>query len=219
MEFPLKQRLIGAAVIIALAVVIIPMLLNGSGHKGVEQIPPPPQPDATAHSGAVREEPVPLPPADSSGRVVDAAPDAGSAPSAAPSPDSTVQAPPAVAPEPSAPAAAAEPSEPAAAPQPAPSAPAPEVAKAAPAKPAASTEPEAWVVQVGSFSEESKATALRDRLRKDKFNAFVERYTGADHRTMFRVRVGPELERARADALQKRLAEEEKLKGFVTHHP
>jgi len=212
-EFPLKQRLIGAAVIIALAVVIIPMLLKGSGHKGVQEIPPPPQPNGAVTNGAVREESVPLPPADSSGQVVEtpAVPESA-APAPAESASPAASTPP---PAESTPAPAAAPA-PAVTPTPTASAPPP---AAAPAAAVAATEPQSWVVQVGSFGEESKAMALRDRLRKDKFNAFVERYASADHHTMFRVRVGPELERTRAEALQKRLAEQEKLKGFVTHHP
>lgn len=212
MEFPLKQRLIGAAVIIALAVVIIPMLLKGSGHKGVQEIPPPPQPNAAVTNGAVREESVPLPPADSSGQVVEAP----AVPESAAPATSESASPAESTPESAATPAPTTTPAPVATGTPAASTPPP---AAAPAAPAAATEPQAWVVQVGSFGEESKAMALRDRLRKDKFNAFVERYASADHHTMFRVRVGPELERTRAEALQKRLAEQEKLKGFVTHHP
>lgn len=71
---------------------------------------------------------------------------------------------------------------------------------------------------MGSFSEQSKAIALRDRLRKAKFPAFVERFVGPDKRSMFRVRVGPELDRSKAEAMQKRLQEQQHLKGFVTEH-
>ncbi|MDX9741763.1 MAG: SPOR domain-containing protein [Gammaproteobacteria bacterium] len=79
--------------------------------------------------------------------------------------------------------------------------------------PAASTA-RAWVVRVGSFSSNDNAVALRDRLRAAGFDAFVDK-AAVDGATMFRVHVGPEIDRARGDALRDRLAREMKLDGLV----
>jgi DedD protein len=80
--------------------------------------------------------------------------------------------------------------------------------------PAAPTEPRAWVVRVGSFSSNDNALALRNRLRKAGFDAFVDQVKIEDA-TMSRVHVGPEIERARGDALRDRLEREMGLKGLV----
>lgn len=78
----------------------------------------------------------------------------------------------------------------------------------------AAAEPRAWVVRVGSFSSNDNAVALRDRLRGAGFDAFVDQVT-IEGATMSRVHVGPEIDRARGDALRDRLEREMKLKGLV----
>lgn len=79
---------------------------------------------------------------------------------------------------------------------------------------AAPAEPRAWVVRVGSFSSNDNAVALRDRLRGAGFDAFVDQVRIEDA-TMSRVHVGPEIDRARGDALRDRLEREMGLKGLV----
>ena len=75
-----------------------------------------------------------------------------------------------------------------------------------------------WVVQVGSFGREANALALRDRLRAKGYTAFVEKArTGKG--LVFRVRVGPELERENAERLQTRLSKDFGLKAIVTRYP
>jgi DedD protein len=88
-------------------------------------------------------------------------------------------------------------------------APAPSAATAA-----AASAPRAWVVRVGSFSSNDNAVALRDRVRAAGFDAFIDEAT-VDGATMFRVHVGPEIDRARGDALRERLTRELKLDGLV----
>lgn len=221
MEISLKQRLVGAAVIVALAVIIIPILLDGSGNDGVRGIPPAPKQTTASDQGTIGEHAIPLPPDESQATVV-TGPTAPAAPSAQAPATTSAQAP---APQPVSPAgpSASSPAQ-AQAPVQA-SAPAPAQAKApepAPAKlPSTAAVPKdlkTWVVQVGSFGDEGKAMALRDRLRKAHFNAFVDRFDNGAKGSMYRVRVGPELDRAKAEALQKRLQKEQKLKGFVTQH-
>jgi len=63
---------------------------------------------------------------------------------------------------------------------------------------AANSEPnrlQAWVVQAGSFADQSNAIAVRDRLRRAGYPSFVT--PNADG-VVFRVRVGPMINRSQA---------------------
>lgn len=72
----------------------------------------------------------------------------------------------------------------------------------------------AWVVQVSALTVESSAKRLRDRLRKDGFAAYIDRFD--DKGTVFyRVRVGPKLTRSGAEAQRVKLDQVLKLKGIV----
>ena len=75
-----------------------------------------------------------------------------------------------------------------------------------------------WAVQVGSFSKRSNALGLKDKLRKKKVHAFVERIM-KNNKTTYRVRVGPEISREKAVALKLKLKKEFKLSGLVVKHP
>ena len=66
-----------------------------------------------------------------------------------------------------------------------------------------------WVIQAGSFGEKKNAIILRDKLRKQGFNAFVE----LSDRKLYRVRVGPELDKKRAEKTKVRL---EKINNIKT---
>lgn len=106
-------------------------------------------------------------------------------------------------------------------------------AAATPAKPvAAATTPPApkpdakptdtsktgFVVQVGAFADAAAATALRDKLRAAGFNAFTDSVnTDAGKRT--RVRVGPAMNRAEADALKAQVKSKTGSDGIVRPHP
>ena len=72
-----------------------------------------------------------------------------------------------------------------------------------------------WVIQVGSFSQEENANEFRDRLRKNKFTAYVDSVTTADHRTLYRLRVGPELDEKRAIKVKKQLESIYKVKTLL----
>ena len=67
-----------------------------------------------------------------------------------------------------------------------------------------------WIVQLGSFSEEDNAHRLADRVETFGFTTRVSAYT-ASGRPMFRVRVGPELSRDRAMEIASSLS----ANGFV----
>jgi len=54
---------------------------------------------------------------------------------------------------------------------------------------------QAWVVQAGSFADEANALAVRDRLRRAGYPSFV---TLSDDESVFRVRVGPMINKDQA---------------------
>jgi len=74
------------------------------------------------------------------------------------------------------------------------------------------------VVQMGSFSSEQNALRLRDKLRKAGFVTQVEKVR-VDAKSLYRVRVGPYLERAEADRDQAKLDKQLNLKGRVLSYP
>ena len=75
-----------------------------------------------------------------------------------------------------------------------------------------------WAVQVGSFNKKTNALGLKDKLRKKKIHAFVERIM-KNNKVIYRVRVGPEITRKKAEALKMKLKKELKLSGLVVKHP
>jgi DedD protein len=76
----------------------------------------------------------------------------------------------------------------------------------------------AWVVQIGSFSERNNAEKEVAALRDKGFPAFMSRFVTANEQVLYRVRVGPEKERARAERLAERL-NSAGIKGQVVAHP
>lgn len=194
MQQPHKQRLLGAVVLVALAVIFLPMLLTGPVERTRVDVPldvpeepeaidapalPEPDLPAERDPGAeLASEPRPLP---------DEAPAAGSVPpgEAGPVPEAAGE-----------PAAgdAAEPPEQAA--------------------DAADTRDGGFAVQVGGFGSRDNALRLRDQLREDDFATWVDE-AEVDGRTVYRVRVGPVADRGEAEALAQRLAEAHELPGLI----
>lgn len=76
----------------------------------------------------------------------------------------------------------------------------------------------AWIVQLGSFIDEGNAESLNEKLRKEGYPAFVEPLK-KNGKMSYRVRVGPEIKRSEADLLLKRLKEKMKLDGIVVSYP
>ncbi|ORU93025.1 MAG: sporulation-like protein [Cycloclasticus sp. symbiont of Bathymodiolus heckerae] len=77
----------------------------------------------------------------------------------------------------------------------------------------------AWVIQVGSFSAEKNANALSAKLMKAGFTAFVEQSAGKKG-VVYRVRVGPELSKEKAEAMSAKLQKEQKLvNAIVVQYP
>jgi cell division septation protein DedD len=93
-------------------------------------------------------------------------------------------------------------------------------ASASASDPAAGRNPRTtgWAVQVGALADPAEANALRDRLRAGGFTAYVETLRTAGG-TLYRVRVGPEIQRANADRLRDSLKTRFALDGQVVAHP
>ncbi len=72
-----------------------------------------------------------------------------------------------------------------------------------------------WVIQVGSFSHKQNAQDFRDKLRKNKFTAYVDSITNSKGITLYRLRVGPEIDKARAVKAQQQLEALYKVKTML----
>lgn len=93
------------------------------------------------------------------------------------------------------------------------------LAEADPASAAPRTLPETgFVVQLGAFGKTEDAQALRDRVRKAGFPAFSEGVDTENGR-LYRVRVGPEVDKASAERLRARIKAELALDGLVVAFP
>lgn len=71
-----------------------------------------------------------------------------------------------------------------------------------------------WAVQVGALKAEADANALRDRLKAAGYTAFVDKVQ-SNGSTLWRVRAGPEVDRAAADKLRAGIKDTLKLEGMV----
>ena len=76
----------------------------------------------------------------------------------------------------------------------------------------------AWVVQLGSFSNEENAQSLNKKLRKAGYPAFVEPLNKYGE-TSYRVRVGPEIKRSEAELLLKKLKDNMEMDGILVSYP
>ncbi|RMN25650.1 Sporulation related protein [Pseudomonas coronafaciens pv. zizaniae] len=203
-----KQRMVGALVLIAVAVIFLPMLFTREDETRQVQVEAPSAPQAPAVS-QVKVDPVPVPePQALPQEPVPGEDDSGSSnqpPSMPIAPAPAAQSAP--------PAAQAPAPKPASKPAPV-TAPAP--APAAPAKPAAPAGVDAnglsvsWSVQLASMSNRANADNLQKTLRTQGYNAYIRTSDGVN-----RVFVGPLIERAEADRLRDQLDKQQKLKGIV----
>jgi DedD protein len=75
-----------------------------------------------------------------------------------------------------------------------------------------------WIIQAGSFSNQENAFTLRDKLRKAGYPTQVERVV-LDKGVSFRVRIGPYLDRDKAEAKITRLNKAYQLNSRVMSHP
>ena len=232
MEVRVKERLTGAIVLAALVVIVVPEILSGpkraaSSASGSHTV-------TIDLSGTHHLAPATVPAGDG---LIGVRPDGAGGP-AAPEAVANVPAAETHATEPAPPAAGtdsspsgAKPGAPSAARRQAPQPPRrlvprpqsrrrlqPPAAQASRPTPSQPTEAVAgWVVQLGSFISRDNAQKLVHDLQHKGYKVFVSEFRGSD-KVLYRVRVGPEQDRARADALRLRLANEG-YKGSVTPHP
>lgn len=245
----LKYRIVGGIVLVALAAILVPVLndMRQPLPLGPQAIDIPAEPtdgvagrlpvDAPPLEGSFPEPqdiPPPLPPPPLSEEGGGLSPDAGTdlVPTAPPPVQAKPPAPVARAPVPS---VASKPPVAKPAPTPAPTpvlvarpAPTPVAKPAAPAAPPpppavaaptpAAAVQQAWVVQLGVFGNLKTAIDLREQLRKAGYSAFTEEITTPQGKAL-RVRVGPELNRATAQAVRDRLARETGQDGIVVAYP
>ncbi|MBP2263487.1 DedD protein [Pseudomonas hunanensis] len=199
----MRQRMVGALVLVALAVIFLPMLFTREDEMRKVQVEAPQAP-AMPSLPQVQVETIQVPEqqplADQPPVVVDESTSAPSAPSQPIAPAPTA-VPPAEAPvaKPQAPAVAAKP------------APAVSTAKpAAASKIDANGLPVSWSIQLASLSNRAGADNLQKTLRSQGYNAYIRSADG-----MNRVYVGPLIERAEAERLRDVINRQQKLKGFV----
>lgn len=197
----LFKRVLGAGVVIALAAIILPFLLQGEGYRASlrTDIPERPQAPEPLDTGLpdlpseVREklvEPPPLP---------------------VPKPPSEVKPAAIAADDPMVKELRIPPEQSVASQNRPVSNPAPEV-KQAGAKHA--PRPGQWLIQLGSFSDEANALTLQSRLRAAGMDSYIEALK-IDGRPIWRVRAGPFATKEQADAALKRLQGRLKLGGIV----
>ena len=81
------------------------------------------------------------------------------------------------------------------------------------------TEPKnAFALQVSTVTVRDNAYALRDKLRKGGYAAYVEERT-KNGKKSYRVRIGPELDMSRMEKMKAVVKKEYGLDGFVVNHP
>lgn len=199
-----KQRIVGALVLVALAVVFLPMLFT--------------------RQDEVRQVHVEAPQAPAAPKVADVQVDQVAVPEPQALPEKTMQAPvvvnesnaPVTTPrQPITPSPQVQPQAPVAK-----AAPTPEPARQASAQPAAKAEaatkidanglPTSWSIQLASLSSRPGADKLQATLRSQGYNAYIRSADGLN-----RVFVGPVIERAEAERLRDVINRQHSLKGLI----
>jgi len=196
-EGPIKERLTGALILVALLVIVVPEMLSGPGDAPATR-------NAPAEAG---------PPLRTYSLQLDTASTGRSQDQSALTPK-TVETPASSAPEPAATQPEPEAKAPEARPQPAVETPVTAEQKVAPAATAKSASAAAaprveskgqWWAQLGSFASRDNAERLTRELRAAGYSVNLARVQ-ASGKELYRVRAGPEPTRAAALSLQARLA-------------
>ena len=200
MDLSLKQRLLGAAVLIALAVIFVPMLISGSApQKSAEMetstLAIPPAPDREFQTRVLPVDP-------SAANPTAPASTPASAPPPSPAPETIATVDTATAPKPAPPPATPAPAQVATAtpPKPVPAKPEPEAAKPAPGQAANGR----YYVNLGVYASSKNAQDLVASLKKGGFPAATEA-SEVQGKPAERVRVGPFADRAAAEAVRLRI--------------
>jgi DedD protein len=189
MDRALKERIIGAAVLVVFVVLVVPVFLDGPPEQGEivsERVPLPGQ-DAPDDTRTVvlerdRNEPVPVAaeqPAPERSQPTARQPQEVVAAEAQPEPDKPVPVPQEM--------------------------------------PAESSPTGMWAVQLGSFGNQENAERLAADLRKQGYAAFLSQLS-TDTGPLHRVRIGPQKDRDSAEEMAARL-QKAGHKGQVVPHP
>ena len=211
MEQQLKERLVGGAALVVVAVIFLPIILDGHPPEEAARPQMIPAPDETKFVQPVVAEPSPeevpeqeaMPVSEQYGLAPEEEiiADIESTHEAVPPPVETEWVP--------------EPEEELGTLADADAATAPELALSpqTPSEPAAehygqNTAMVSWVVQAGSFLQRGNAEKLEEELRGKGYRAFVETYTESNGEEMHQVRIGPELQRSAAEQTLKKLRDE-----------
>ena len=208
----LKQRLVGALILLALGVVFWPIIFVEPGERrggGELQIPPRPQVDTTPmappDTAGLRETPQrPEPALDAHDRaLLTLEPDgagSGSSEAADTEPELATEG------SAASPESGSEP-----------------VARAARSEPPVRPEldedgiPISWMLRVASVSSKERADQLRDELLSMGHKAYVQRVkTGG--KTLYRVSVGPKVEKARLEQIQADIDARFGVKTLITRY-
>lgn len=179
----LKQRLIGALVLIVLAIVFLPMILNNKGEEQADTVVT--IPEAPAEQATINQIPQNTTPAPQATQ-----------PTTHPTQTSTSATPQTV--------------------QTPTTAPVQQVQTAVNAPVTATTTPKAneitpsWTVQVAAVSSKENASAFTNKLRKANYNAYM-RMDGK----MYRIFVGPFVQKTEAARVQKLIEKQFREKGII----
>jgi len=220
MERALKERIIGAAVLVLFVVLVVPVFLDGPPNEDEvvsERVLLPGQEEQKTQTVILdrdRKEPVPSAPAGDTPEPESAVAGRERTPAAA----TPAVAPAEEEPEVSAPVASDPVIEEPAAEEPI----SEELSDDEPARqPAVRTPAQSttgmWAVQLGSFSNKENAEKLAADLRKQGYAAFLSQLE-SDKGRLHRVRIGPQKDRESAEAMAARLLKVGH-KGQVVPHP
>ena len=196
MDIRIRERLIGALVLVTLIVFVVPAVLKGPAPAGKQPAAPESRRVEIDLEGAAGQ---------TEGEGLVPEPEIAQARPEVPAPAAPAAAEPMPAPTPvHADNATAKPVSPDLR------------AVIEPVGPVVSQQP-AWAVQLGAFTSRSKADGLVAKLRSRGYSAFVLEYR-AGGQLLHRVRVGPEQDRARAVAIAERLRKDG-YQPVVAPHP
>ena len=217
MERALKERIIGAIVLVVFVVLVVPVFLDGPPPENDVISEPVPLPGQEQQPVKVivldrdRTEPVPSS-ADSQTTAAQTIEAQATEPTmvaeAAPAEEPEAESVPDEPPEDD--SAAAEPEQPATEPEPEPR-PAPAIQRTT------TSATGMYAVQLGSFSSAENANRLAADLRQQGFAAFLSK-TESDGQELHRVRIGPQKDRPAAEAMAARL-KDAGHSGQVVPHP
>ncbi len=196
MEKALKERIVGAIVLVAVVVLVVPVFLDGPPAEGEiisERVPLPGQSEQKNQTVVLdrdRDQPVPARELNAARKSAEQAqvpePTAVQKPVQPPPQDSTVTI---AAPEPENKVVVQ----------------------------AAGSTTGMWAVQLGSFANKQNAEILAAELRKQNFAAFLSQISTSSGQ-LHRVRIGPQKDREAADAMAARLLKAGHT-GKVLPHP